>query len=1324
MGTRWWASKQRILMSNSLAVVLTLATLGFCVSVGKGWPEPLTLSLFLIPILVCAYLGGLWPGLFASFLSCLLSDYFLIEPRYSFRIGSPLTAPYLAGLAGTGLLATVLIQFLHRRRADDTRGSDSSLRVAEWKIWVSSLAALALLVTVTIASFREVGALGERDAWVNHTHQVISSVRRVQSLVTETISGQRGYLISGDDDYLQPYTAALKDLDAELSILGLLISDNPDQVNREQKLEEYISERLAVLQGALELRRTQGLAAAQAAIAGSEGRRLEQTIAAAAAEMERQEWLLLKGRQDRAQRTASYCRTVIVLGSLLAFGIVVTALSLVAQDFAGSRRASRELKESRDQLERRVVERTAQLEEAQRLAHVGGWQLNPETGEISWTKEVYRVFGIDPGLPTPAYEQLRGILTPESFARMNAAIDTTRRTGVPYNIDLQLTRPDGSTRWIAARGEGVLDDSGKVTALRGTAQDITERKQAEEALRESEAQFRTLANAIPQLCWMAKADGWIVWYNERWYRYTGMTPQQMEGWGWQSVHDSEALPKVLERWKASIATGEPFDMVFPLRGSDGVLRPFLTRVMPVRDTEGKIVRWFGTNTDISEQQRVEEELRKGEERLSLVLEAARIGTWDWDICSDRLELSPRSLEIFALPPDTHMSYARFLQAIHPDDRQRIDLAVQTARDKRKHFDVEMRTVWPNGTVHWATSRGRTYYNEAGRPTRMSGAAQDITERKHTEEKLKERAALIDLAHDAIILRDLNGRILLWSRGAGDTYGFSAEEALGKIAHELLKTLFPIPPNEIHSYIAQTREWEGELGHTRSDCRQITVASRWSLLRDKQGNPIGVMEINRDITERKQAEEALRKIEWMLTEKETRDSEQTGTPQYTTSLPAYGELTELNSCRLILDSVGNPVLQEITSDFLDLLGTSAAIFEKNGDYAFGALSSIWCRTLDSASRGLCHTSDNSEARRSGQWICRESCWNRSAGLTMQTGQPTDMECDGGLRIHSVPIHAGAELIGSMSFGYGDPPREESKLLELAAKYGVPIEELRRQAESYESRPAFIIEMAKKRLRTAANRIGEIVLRKRMEIELEQKAKDLAKSNDELGQFAYVASHDLQEPLRKIGAFGDRLAEHCEAALDEQGRDYLQRMQNAAQRMSLLIESLLALSRVTSKARALEVVDLNSVVSDVLSDLEVRIQQTGGRVEVDALPTVMADGSQMRQLFQNLIGNALKFRKQDVPPLVRVQTKENGKGTWEIHVVDNGIGFDEQYVARIFRPFQRLHARSAFEGSGIGLAICNKIVGRHLGQITARSQPGVGSDFVVVLPRTPIAKEAKA
>jgi PAS domain S-box-containing protein len=146
--------------------------------------------------------------------------------------------------------------------------------------------------------------------------------------------------------------------------------------------------------------------------------------------------------------------------------------------------------------------------------------------------------------------------------------------------------------------------------------DITERKHAEEALRTSEEQFRTVANTIPQLVWMANADGWIFWYNQGWYDYTGATPQQMEGWGWQSVHDPAELPRVLERWQASIATAKPFEMTFPMRSGQGEFRAFLTRVVPIKDASGKVIRWFGTNTDIEERERAEEALHKSEERFS------------------------------------------------------------------------------------------------------------------------------------------------------------------------------------------------------------------------------------------------------------------------------------------------------------------------------------------------------------------------------------------------------------------------------------------------------------------------------------------------------------------------------------------------------------------------------------------------------------------------------------------------------------------------------------------------------------------------------------
>ncbi len=231
-------------------------------------------------------------------------------------------------------------------------------------------------------------------------------------------------------------------------------------------------------------------------------------------------------------------------------------------------------------------------------------------------------------------------------------------------------------------------------------------------------------------------------------------------------------------------------------------------------------------------------------------------------------------------------------------------------------------------------------------------------------------------------------------------------------------------------------------------------------------------------------------------------------------------------------------------------------------------------------------------------------------------------------------------------------------------------------------------------------------------------DLERSNRELQDFAFVASHDLQEPLRKIQAFGDRLKSKHGAALGDEGRDYLDRMQAAARRMHTLINDLLTFSRVTSKAQPFVPVDLEQVTHEVLSDLEIRVNEAGGRVEVGDLPTLEADPLQMRQLLQNLLGNALKFRRDGVPPVVRLSAAEaggNGSGpACRLVVEDNGIGFDVKYLDRIFTPFQRLHGRSEYEGTGMGLAVCRRIVERHGGAITAESTPGEGTRFLVTLP----------
>ena len=322
----------------------------------------------------------------------------------------------------------------------------------------------------------------------------------------------------------------------------------------------------------------------------------------------------------------------------------------------------------------------------------------------------------------------------------------------------------------------------------------------------------------------------------------------------------------------------------------------------------------------------------------------------------------------------------------------------------------------------------------------------------------------------------------------------------------------------------------------------------------------------------------------------------------------------------------------------------------------------------------------------------------------------------------------ELVGRAVWDLVDPEERERSKEAVALKISgikplAPFERMYRRRDGSQ----IVVEIHERLIRdTAGNVLGirtcllDITERKRAEAALRHQTEELARSNGELEQFAYVASHDLQEPLRKIQAFADRLKTKFGEEVPAEAGDYLDRMQKAAGRMQTLINDLLTFSRVATQGRAFVPVNLSDVLKLVLSDLESRIESLNAKVTVADLPMVNADRMQMSQLLQNLIGNALKFHKPGVAPEVNVYSEiaqdPNGAPTdiCRIIVEDNGIGFDEKYTDRIFQVFQRLNARNEYEGTGIGLAICRKIVDRHGGAIAVRSTPGEGSRFIVMLP----------
>ncbi len=550
---------------------------------------------------------------------------------------------------------------------------------------------------------------------------------------------------------------------------------------------------------------------------------------------------------------------------------------------------------------------------------------------------------------------------------------------------------------------------------------------------------------------------------------------------------------------------------------------------------------------------------------------------------------------------------------------------------------------------------------------------DLRVRERTQELLEanqalvEKAAIIDLAHDAIIVCDSENRIILWNRGAQETYGFTAEQALGRVSPELLRTVFPEPFENVVKAIAGKGEWTGELRHTRADGRAIITESRWA--GDKEVAVGGFIEINRDITPRKLAEERFRRAD-----------------------RAFRTLSECNQA-MVRQTEEMQLLQQVCRIVVDVGGYRMA----------------WV--------GIPEYDENKTIRpivRAGQdrgYLDR---------VVITWGDDEKGRGPTGVAIRTGKIEVSKNSMANPSFA---PWREEAAQRGFASSIALPLIIEKKvigaltiyapEPDAFDEREVSFLNDLAENLAYGISSIRIGIERKRSENELRVYTARLEMINRELQDFAFVASHDLQEPLRKIQTFCDMAIKRCASVLDVTSREYLDRVRASADRMRQLLHDLLLFSRVATRPEPFRKIDLVQTVREAADVFEAAIKQTGCRIELEDMPAVEADESQMTQVFQNLIGNALKYRSEQ-PPRIRIHAIQDADGVCEIYVRDNGIGFDQQFAERIFRPFQRLHSRGEYEGTGMGLAICRKILERHGGSIRAESRPGEGSTFIIRLP----------
>jgi len=330
-------------------------------------------------------------------------------------------------------------------------------------------------------------------------------------------------------------------------------------------------------------------------------------------------------------------------------------------------------------------------------------------------------------------------LHPADRERVLAAAYHMIATHEPFLDEYRMIGRDGRIVWLRDEGRWIRDEEGRIICLQGVMLDITERKRAEETLRESEQRLRLVTEVIPQLVWTGRPDGCIDFCNERWLRYTGLTEAQIQGDGWAVVLHPEDRPRILAAWQQSAQQGTPLEVEERLRGTDGRYRWFLARAMPLRDQTGQIVRWFGTCTDIQDRKESEEALRRGEARWQAILRATQDGIWEIDLCSQRVSWAPRLLEMLGYAADElTLTVAGIRMLIHPADIAETQAKLsQHLRGETPFFAHELRLLHHDGSYRWMLTRGVCLRDNAAAPTCLLGTHTDITEHKRTEEALKE-----------------------------------------------------------------------------------------------------------------------------------------------------------------------------------------------------------------------------------------------------------------------------------------------------------------------------------------------------------------------------------------------------------------------------------------------------------------------------------------------------------------------------------------------------------------------------------------------------------
>jgi PAS domain S-box-containing protein len=842
---------------------------------------------------------------------------------------------------------------------------------------------------------------------------------------------------------------------------------------------------------------------------------------------------------------------------------------------------------------------------------------------------------------------------------------------------------------------------------------IVERARAARALRESEERFRALADSMAALAWTADRLGWATWYNQRWYDYTGTTLAEMQGRGWERVHHPDHLARVREKLAACLERGEAWEDTFPLRGRDGTYRWFLSRAVPMRDAAGAIVRWFGTNTDVTELRAAQEQLRQrsnflevlnraavvlSEERdlekiVQCVTDAGReasgaeFGAFFYNVKNESGEsyllytLSGAPREAFANFPMPRNS-ALFAPTFRGEGLVRIGDVRRDPRFGRNpphhgmpkgHLPVVSYLAVPvkarSGEVLGGLFFGHAQPDvfTAESETAISAlAAQaaiaiensrlyaalrtELARTKESEMASRRLAAIVESSDDAIVSKDLNGIIASWNSGAQRIFGYTPDEIIG----QSVTVLIPADrQDEEPQILARLRRGERvdhfETVRRRKDGALLDVSLTISPIKDASGQVIGASKIARDITARRRVEARQRAL--------------------------YDMLASVNRAAALPD-----IYEAALETILRCQNAErAAILLCDDERVMRFVA--WRGLSDGYRAAVEGHSPWGPDEHDAQPVCIEDV----ATAELDAHVRAAVEGEGIRALAFIPLGYEKRLLGKFMIYYDAPHHFSTEELELAGAIATQI--------------AFAIERQK-----GAQALEALV---------NERTASLRQAIAQMEEFSYSVSHDLRSPVRAMRGYAEAVLEDYGDRLDDDGRELLARINRNGQRMDRLIQDLLTFSRLTRREMKVEPVAVDRLVAELAQQYPEMRPERADIVIVGEVPRVLAHEPSLVQVLSNLLSNAVKFVAPGVRPRVQLRA-EPREGRVRLWVEDNGIGIPPQYQHRLFGMFERVHPEKNYEGTGIGLAIVRKAVERMNGTAGVESDGVAGSRFWIELP----------